>query len=55
MARALTVPGLLSTDSKWTLPVFEQLAREGYHRILVWRSIAANLDTPLSVYLKLAE
>ncbi len=34
---------------------FEQLAREGYNRIPVWRSIAADLDTPLSVYLKLAD
>jgi anthranilate synthase component I len=34
---------------------FEQLAAEGYNRIPVWRSIAADLDTPLSVYLKLAD
>ena len=34
---------------------FEQLAREGYNRIPVWRSIAADLDTPLSVYLKLVD
>ena len=34
---------------------FQQLAREGYNRIPVWRSIAADLDTPLSVYLKLVD
>lgn len=34
---------------------FESLASEGYTRIPVWRSIAADLDTPLSVYLKLAD
>ena len=34
---------------------FEQLAREGYNRIPVWRSVAADLDTPLSVYLKLVD
>ena len=34
---------------------FEQLAREGYNRIPVWRGVAADLDTPLSVYLKLVD
>ncbi|TVS10555.1 MAG: anthranilate synthase component I, partial [Wenzhouxiangella sp.] len=34
---------------------FEQLAGEGYNRIPVWRSVAADLDTPLSVYLKLVD
>jgi anthranilate synthase component 1 len=34
---------------------FDQLAREGYNRIPVWRSITADLDTPLSVWLKLAD
>ncbi|MFW5815609.1 MAG: anthranilate synthase component I, partial [Wenzhouxiangella sp.] len=34
---------------------FEDFAREGYNRIPVWRSIAADLDTPLSVYLKLVD
>ena len=34
---------------------FEQLAHRGYNRIPVWRSIAADLDTPLSVYLKLVD
>jgi anthranilate synthase component 1 len=34
---------------------FEQLASEGYNRIPVYRSVLADLDTPLSVYLKLAE
>ncbi|MCW8925641.1 MAG: anthranilate synthase component I [Xanthomonadales bacterium] len=33
---------------------FEQLASEGYNRIPVFRSVLADLDTPLSVYLKLA-
>ncbi|MFN2334563.1 MAG: anthranilate synthase component I, partial [Wenzhouxiangellaceae bacterium] len=32
-----------------------QLKAEGYNRIPVWRSVAADLDTPLSVYLKLAD
>ena len=34
---------------------FEQLRSEGYNRIPVFRSVLAYLDTPLSVYLKLAE
>ncbi len=34
---------------------FEQLCGEGYNRIPVYRSVLADLDTPLSVYLKLAE
>ena len=34
---------------------FDDLARQGYNRIPVWRSIAADLDTPLSVYLKLVD
>ncbi len=33
---------------------FEQLKSEGYNRIPVYRSVLADLDTPLSVYLKLA-
>jgi len=34
---------------------FEQLCSEGYNRIPVYRCVMADLDTPLSVYLKLAE
>ncbi|MDT8410257.1 MAG: anthranilate synthase component I [Wenzhouxiangellaceae bacterium] len=34
---------------------FEQFRAEGFNRIPVWRSVAADLDTPLSVYLKLAD
>jgi len=34
--------------------VFEQLKTAGYNRIPVYRSVLADLDTPLSVYLKLA-
>jgi anthranilate synthase component 1 len=34
---------------------FEQLRSEGYNRIPVWRAAAADLDTPLSVYLKMAD
>jgi anthranilate synthase component 1 len=34
---------------------FEQLCLEGNNRIPVYRTILADLDTPLSVYLKLAE
>lgn len=33
---------------------FNQLAREGYNRIPVVRRLLADLDTPLSLYLKLA-
>ncbi|VAW72424.1 Anthranilate synthase, aminase component, partial [hydrothermal vent metagenome] len=33
---------------------FEQLAKEGYNRIPVTREVLADLDTPLSTYLKLA-
>ena len=34
---------------------FEQLHLQRYNRIPVYRSVLADLDTPLSVYLKLAE
>lgn len=34
---------------------FKQLHLQGYNRIPVYRSVLADLDTPLSVYLKLAE
>ncbi len=34
---------------------FEQLAAEGYNRIPVSREVLADLDTPLSTYLKLAD
>jgi anthranilate synthase component 1 len=34
---------------------FESLAREGYNRIPLTREILADLDTPLSTYLKLAK
>ncbi len=34
---------------------FESLKSQGYNRIPVYRSILADLDTPLSVYLKLAD
>ncbi|MFP5506090.1 MAG: anthranilate synthase component I, partial [Gammaproteobacteria bacterium] len=33
---------------------FTELAREGYNRIPVAREVLADLDTPLSTYLKLA-
>ena len=34
---------------------FEQLATEGYNRIPLAREVLADLDTPLSTYLKLAD
>ncbi|NIB39178.1 anthranilate synthase component I [Pseudomaricurvus alkylphenolicus] len=34
---------------------FDQLAREGYNRIPLVREVLADLDTPLSSYLKLAQ
>ena len=34
---------------------YEQLKAEGYNRIPVWRAAAADLDTPLSVFLKMAD
>ncbi|KEQ13487.1 hypothetical protein GZ77_14080, partial [Endozoicomonas montiporae] len=37
-----------------TPEVFVRLAREGYNRIPVTREILADLDTPLTTYLKLA-
>ena len=37
-----------------TPDVFARLAREGYNRIPVTREILADLDTPLTTYLKLA-
>src|SRR5512135_666132 len=33
---------------------FIDLARQGYNRIPVFRQLPADLDTPLSIYLKLA-
>ena len=35
--------------------VFNKLKAEGFNRIPVYRSVLADLDTPLSVYLKLAD
>ena len=35
--------------------VFDKLSADGYNRIPVYRSVLADLDTPLSVYLKLAD
>jgi len=35
--------------------LFNRLAREGYNRIPVYRRVLADLDTPLSVYLKLVD
>ncbi|GAG65760.1 unnamed protein product, partial [marine sediment metagenome] len=35
--------------------VFDKLKAEGFNRIPVYRSVLADLDTPLSVYLKLAD
>ena len=34
---------------------FQQFAAEGYNRIPVVREVLSDLDTPLSVYLKLAD
>jgi anthranilate synthase component 1 len=34
---------------------FEKLREQGFNRVPVYRSVLADLDTPLSVYLKLAE
>lgn len=34
---------------------FDQLASEGYNRIPLYREVLADLDTPLSTYLKLAD
>lgn len=34
---------------------FNRLARDGYNRIPVYREVLADLDTPLSVYLKLVD
>ena len=35
--------------------VFEDLKAKGFNRVPVYRSVLADLDTPLSVYLKLAD
>ena len=35
--------------------VFDSLKAQGHNRIPVYRSVLADLDTPLSVYLKLAD
>ncbi len=34
---------------------FQELARQGYNRIPVYREVLADLDTPLSTYIKLAD
>jgi len=34
---------------------FSQLAADGYNRIPILREVLADLDTPLSAYLKLAQ
>jgi len=34
---------------------FQDLASQGYNRIPVTREVLADLDTPLSTYLKLAD
>ncbi|GAB4173763.1 MAG: anthranilate synthase component I [Wenzhouxiangellaceae bacterium] len=34
---------------------YQRLSAEGWTRIPVWRSVSADLDTPLTVYLKLAD
>jgi anthranilate synthase component 1 len=34
---------------------FDQLAAGGHNRVPVWRTVLADLDTPLSVYLKLCD
>ena len=34
---------------------FQALAAQGYNRIPVMREVLADLDTPLSTYLKLGE
>ena len=38
-----------------TAAEFDALAREGYNRIPVVRELTADLDTPLTVWLKLAD
>ena len=34
---------------------FQQLAKQGYDQISVNREIVGDLDTPLSIYLKVAQ
>jgi len=43
-----------SSEKKMTPELFDSLASQGYNRIPVVREVLADLDTPLSVYLKLA-
>lgn len=38
-----------------TLEQFTHYARQGYNRIPICREVLADLDTPLSAYLKLAD
>src|SRR5690606_27447153 len=52
--------GILRASRSWMLPVpdadaFRQLAAAGHNRIPVVREVLSDLDTPLSVYLKLAD
>jgi anthranilate synthase component 1 len=47
-----------STEFQWIAvnrDTFEHLKAKGYNRVPVYRSVLADLDTPLSVYLKLAD
>ena len=36
------------------LPTFEHLANEGYNLIPVYREISADLETPVSAFIKIA-
>ena len=56
--RANQIESFLNASISWNdvdREVFEKLRAEGHNRIPVYRSVLADLDTPLSVYLKLAD
>ena len=43
------------TPAKFDQPAFDRLAADGHTLIPVVREVLSDLDTPLSVYLKLAD
>jgi len=46
---------IIMKETTVNLETFEQFAAQGYNRIPVVREVLADLDTPLSTYLKLAD
>jgi anthranilate synthase component 1 len=43
-----------NSNPKFSIPDLAELKQQGYNRVPLVREILADLDTPLSTYLKLA-